>query len=91
MMPVGKEVAATGQAALGDPGSSRNPCRVGELEVDGLMRLLLDHAGTGKNFATACYIVHPQLHQTAAPELAVNREVEQGEFLGFPGHLKPGA
>ncbi|MFO8003346.1 transcriptional regulator [Thioalkalivibrio sp.] len=73
-----------------DPGGHRHPGRLSEFKPNRFTGLLLDHTCAGQDFTAAGHIVHPQLHHVAAPEFAVDREVEQREFLDHAGHFQPG-
>lgn len=49
--------------------------------------LLHDNRPCGHTVA-ACDVLHPELHQGAGAELAVDRQIEQGKFPHALGQLK---
>ncbi len=59
------------------------------LELDRPARLLLDHAGPVTDLAANVNVVDLKPHEIATPQLAVDREVEQGQVALAALRLKP--
>ena len=76
--PAGKEVPGVPVSNVGKPRLDRGSGLLGDLELHRTARLLLNY-GLGVTEPTAdADIVDLQPHEIAAPEFAVDREVEQG-------------
>lgn len=52
-------------------------------ELDGPARLPLDHGGAVANMPSHTYVVDSQPHEIAAAQLAIDREIEQGEIAAM--------
>jgi hypothetical protein len=57
-----------------------------KLELDGLAGLLLDDDGSGPDLSATDEIANPDLHNVAAAQFAVDREVEHGP-IPYPSLL----
>jgi hypothetical protein len=76
--PAGKEVPGAPVSNVGKPRLDRGSGLLGDLELHRPARLLLN-GGRAVTYPTAdADIVDVQPHEIAAPEFAVDREVEQG-------------
>jgi hypothetical protein len=51
----------------------------GDLELDRPAGLPLDHRGAVLDTPPDAYVAHPQPHEVAAPQLAINGEIEERE------------
>lgn len=88
MVPARKEVVFALQSRRFDPACKRIAGRRGDLKLDRVAGIVLDHAGaTGNCFAMAD-ITDAQSHKVTAAELAVQSKVEQGKFTSPLLHLK---
>lgn len=89
--PAREEIRAAHLAYLGDPGGNGDPGLLGECEVDGLPRLILDHACARQDFTAA----GPRSPATALDRrcgaCCRSTDFEQGEFSGVARHLESGA
>ena len=65
------------------------PGLLGDLELHRPARLLLNDGCAVTDPTADADIVDLQPHEIAAPEFAVDREVEQGEVAGSALHLEP--
>jgi len=64
---------------VGEPVPDRCSGRFGDFEPDRSTGLPLDHSGTVSHLATDANVVDLQPYKVAAPQLAVDGEIEQGE------------
>jgi hypothetical protein len=63
-----------------DPGSDGLPRRLGNLELDGPLRFLLQHDRPRCDGLTMADIPNPQAYEVTGPQFAVDRQVKQGKF-----------
>jgi hypothetical protein len=63
----------------------------GDFELHGPSSLLLDHGGTVSHLASYADVVDAKLHEVTAPQLAVDREIEQREIACSSLQLQPNA
>jgi hypothetical protein len=60
--------------------------------LDRLAGFSLDHRGAVLNSAAAdAHVAHPKPHEIAAPQLAIDRQIEQGEIASAPLKSQPDA
>jgi hypothetical protein len=71
-----------------DPGSNGLPRRLGNLELDGPLRLLLQHDRPRRDSLPMTDISHPQANEVTGSKFAVDGQVEQGEFSAPNGELQ---
>jgi hypothetical protein len=64
---------------------------LGDLELDRPARLLLNNGGAVSGPATGTHIIDLQPHEVAAPQLAVDGEIEQSEVASSSFKLEPDA
>jgi len=76
--PAGKEVPGVPASNVGKPRLDRGSGLLGDLELHRPARLLLNDGRAVRDPAANADIVDLQSHEIAAPEFAVDREVEQG-------------
>ena len=74
---------------VGEPVPDRCSGRFGDFEPDRSTGLPLDHSGTVSHLATDANVVDLQPYKVAAPQLAVDGEIEQGEVALTVLQLKP--
>jgi hypothetical protein len=86
--PAGKEVPSVPASNVGKPCLDRGAGLLGDLELHRPARLLLDDGRAVTDPTADADIVDLQPHKIAAPEFAVDREVEQGEIAGSALHLE---
>src|SRR5215472_6591707 len=87
--PAGKEVPGVPASNVGKPRLNRGSGLLGDLELHRPAGLLLNDGRAVTDPAANADIVDLQPHEIAAPEFAVDREVEQGEVAGSALHLEP--
>src|SRR5215467_8051274 len=87
--PAGKEVLGVPAANVGKPRLDRGSGLLGDLELHWPARFLLNDGRAVTDSTADADIVDLEPHEIAAPEFAVDREVEQGEVPGSALHLKP--
>src|SRR5215472_7821607 len=87
--PAGKEVSGVPVSNVGKPRLDRGSGLLGDLELQRTARLLLNDGCAVTDPTADADIVDLQPHEIAAPEFAVDREVEQGEVAGSALHLEP--
>src|SRR5262247_1247298 len=87
--PAGKEVPGVPASNVGKPRLDRGSGLLGDLELHRPARLLLNDGRAVADPTTDADIVDLQPHEIAAPEFAVDREVEQGEVADSALHLEP--
>jgi hypothetical protein len=63
----------------------------GDLELDWPPIFLLDYLGAVLHSVPDAYVPHPEPHEVAAPQLAVDGEIEQREVAATPFKLEPDA
>ena len=73
---------------MADPRCDGLPSLLSDLELHGTRCLLLHVNRPCGHMVTAGHVLYPKLHQIAGAELAVDREIEQGEFSHALGQLK---
>ena len=61
-----------------DPGSNGLPSRLGNLDLDGSLRLLLQHDRPCSHGLAVAYIADLQLNEVTGSKLAVDGQIEQG-------------
>jgi hypothetical protein len=71
-----EQVSTSAGVEAGQPLADRAPGLLGDLELNRPGGLLLDHGRTIANLPAGEYVVDPQPHQIAAPELAVDGQIE---------------
>src|SRR5215472_2351239 len=76
--PAGKEVPGVPVSNVRKPGLDRGSGLLGDLELHRTARLFLNDGRAVADPAADADIVDLQPHEIAAPEFAVDREVEQG-------------
>jgi hypothetical protein len=84
----GKDSAAA-EIDFGQPVSDRGPGLLRDLELDRPPGLLLDHGPAVPHPATGAHVLDLYRDEIAATQLAVDREVEQGEVALPTLKLKP--
>ena len=84
-----EQIATVFEIDLGQPTSDRGARLLGDFELDRPSGLPLDHGGAIAHPATGAHVVDLQRDEIAAAQLAVDREVEQGEVALSPLKLKP--
>ena len=87
--PAGKEVPSAPASNVGKPCLDRGSGLLGDLKLHRTARLLLNDGRAVTDPAADADIGDFKPHQIAAPEFAVDREVEQGEVAGSTLHLEP--
>src|SRR5262249_33778185 len=87
--PAGKEVPGAPASNVGKPRLDRGLGLLGDFELHRAARLLLNDGRAVTDPTADADILDLQPHQIAAPEFAVDREVEQGEVAGSALHLEP--
>ena len=87
--PAGKQVSGVPASNVGEPRLDRGSGLLGNLELHRPARLLLDDGRAVTDPTADADIVDLQPAEIAAPEFAVDREVEQGEVAGSALHLEP--
>ena len=60
-----------------------------DLELDGSLGLVLHHDGTRGDLVTVAEVAHLERNEVAPAKLAVNAQVEEGEFPYPLLHLQP--
>ena len=75
----GEQVVLRLHIGLFNPSSDSQPGRLGQLELHRPLRLSLDDHGSGQDLIGVNHVAHPQAHQIAAAQLAVDRQVEHGQ------------
>ena len=80
VQPTGEEVILGFESRLGDPACDGFLRLLCDLELHWTLRLLLHDDGTRGDSITVGHIANPQSHEVASPQLAVDSQVEQGEF-----------
>jgi hypothetical protein len=84
-----KKIAPAAEIDFGQPISDRGPGLRRDLELDRPPGLLLDHGPAVPHPATGAHVLDLYRDEIAATQLAVNREVEQGEVALPTLKLKP--
>ena len=79
-----KQEVRTGQAVLLDQIANSRPSLVGDLELDWPPGLLLDNGGPILDRSSDGHILHPKSNEVTPSELAVDPEIEEGEFTNLP-------
>jgi hypothetical protein len=74
-----------------DPGANGLPRRLGDLELHGSLGFLLQHDRARGYGLTMTDIAHLELYEIAGTELAVDGQIEQGEFAAPTGELQANA
>ena len=87
--PARREVPGAPASNVGKPSLDRGSGLLGDLELHRPARLLLNDGCAVTDPTADADILDLQPHEIAAPELAVDREVEQGEVAGSALHLEP--
>ena len=91
MLATRKEVGVRRQLPLHDPRAHHLARLLGEPEAHHLRSLLLDERCPGQESVAVRHVRHLHAHQVTAPQLAVDRQVEQGDLASLAGHLQLGA
>src|SRR5271170_5578249 len=86
-----EEVLAVAQRGAGKPITDCCSGLFGNFKLDRSAGFLLDHGSAVPHLASAAYIVDPEPHEIAAPQLAIDGEIEQGEVASPPLKLEPDA
>jgi hypothetical protein len=73
----------------GYPVADRRPGLLGDLELDRPARFLLDYGSTVPYLSPDTYVLHPEPHEVATAQLAVDREVEQCQVPARVFKLEP--
>jgi hypothetical protein len=87
--------AAREQVLTASEGSTGKPvvdCRsglFGNLELDRPAGFSLDHCGAVLHSATNAHVAHPEPHQVATPQLAIDGQIEECEVASVPLKLEP--
>lgn len=87
--PARKEPVAPSTPAQAEPGGERLAGRLGQLERDGPASLLLDHGGSKPDRVAEVDVRHTKTHEVAAPQLAVDRDIEHGQIASAALVLQP--
>ena len=72
-----KEVLAFPWSGIGQPIADCCSGLFGDLELDRPAGFLLDYRGAVLHSVSDAYVAHPEPHEVAAPQLAVDGEIEQ--------------
>src|SRR5450631_1838522 len=86
-----EQAALLGQAGMNDPGPDGFPRRLGNLELDGPLSLLLQYDRPRGHGLPVADIPDPELYEVAGSKFAVNGQIEQGEFPPPLGELQTNA
>src|SRR6202043_1409849 len=86
---VGLQVVARVQAAAAK--TAGLPCLLRQLKRDGPAGFLLPHRRAIDRIPTRCNVLDPKCDDIAAPQLAVDCEIEHRQVPRPPVHLQPGA
>ena len=84
-----EEVLSVTPGEVRKPVVNRCPGLLGDLELDRPTCLLLNDHGTVSNPAAGTDIIDLQLHKIAAPQLSIDREIEEGEVALSMRELRP--
>src|SRR5690606_8869081 len=68
------------QPSLLDPRLQGIPSGLSDLELNWALRLVLHDDGARRHLATMAHVPYPESYEIAAAQLAVNAQVEEGEF-----------
>jgi hypothetical protein len=71
-----------------DPGSDSLPRRLGDLELNGPLRLLLQHDCPRCHSQAMADIPHLQTNEITGTKFAVDGQIEQGKFAPLNGELQ---
>jgi hypothetical protein len=71
--------------------ANRRPGLVGDLELHWPPGLLLHNGSPVLDRSSDGHILHPKSHEVTPSQLAVDPEIEEGEFANLPSHLEPNA
>jgi hypothetical protein len=72
----------------GYPIADRRPGLLGDLELDRPTGFLLNNSSAVANMPSHAYVVDPEPHKVAAAQLAIDREIEQGEVAAMVFELE---
>lgn len=86
-----KQEVRTRQAMLLDQIANRRPGLVGDFELDRPPGLLLHNGSPILDRSSDGHILHPKSNEVTPSQLAVDPEIEEGEFTNLPRHLEPNA
>uniref|UniRef100_E6QV35 Uncharacterized protein n=1 Tax=mine drainage metagenome TaxID=410659 RepID=E6QV35_9ZZZZ len=78
MFPAGEEKLVILEFSMGDPCGQGLSGLLGDLKLDGPLSFLLEHDGAMHDGVTMCDIGNMQSHEVAAPQFAIDGEVEEG-------------
>jgi hypothetical protein len=74
---------------IGQPIANCCPGLFGDLKLDRPPGFLLDYRGAVLHSVPDAYVAHPNPHEVAAPQLAVDGEIEQSEVASALFKLRP--
>ena len=80
MQTAGKQVRAAVQASVCNPRLNCRPRLLRDLELHGALSLLLKNNGPTRNIVAVRDISDAQFYQVACSQLAVDRQIEQGQI-----------
>ena len=86
-----KEVLAVPWGGIGQPIADCCSGMLSDLELDWPPGFLLDYRGSVLHSVSDAYVAHPEPHEVAAPQLAVDGEIEQSEVTSALLKLGPDA
>lgn len=86
--PAGKEILLGLEPRLDDPGRHSGAGGFGQLELDRALCLPLHDHGPGQDLVPVGDVPDPQIHQVAAPQLAVDGEIEHSQIPNLMGILQ---
>jgi hypothetical protein len=86
-----KEILAVLWGGIGQPIADCCSGLFGDLELDRPPRFLLDYRGAVLHSVSDAYVAHPEPHEVAAPQLAVDGEIKHSEIASAPFKLEPDA
>jgi hypothetical protein len=86
-----EEVLTVSWGGIGQPVADCRSGLFGYFELDRSASFPLDYRGPVLYPAADAYVVHPELHEIATPQLAVDSEIEQSEVPFALFKLKPDA
>lgn len=90
MQAAREEELSPSQRAFGEPITDCCSGLFSDLELDRPTGFPLDHRGTILHPASDAHIVHPQSHEVAAPQLAVDGKIEEREITSTPLQVEAG-
>ena len=74
---------------MAKPITDRSPGLLSHLELDRPVGFLLNNSSTVANVLSHAYVGDSESHKVAAAQLAIDREIEQGEVAAMVFELEP--